>query len=186
LGTFGETAIVEVARELLGRPGAIAILIAGVLATISSANASILSASRMVYALSRDAILPSRAGTINLRYGTPHLALLASGGPIVVLVLTGQVELLAEVASFLHLLMYGLIGVTVIVLRRSDPAWYEPSYRMPGVPALPIVAALASFGLALQMQLGAIVVGLLVMALSLGWYLYYARTVDLKGVFTND
>ncbi|MFW5922291.1 MAG: APC family permease, partial [Halodesulfurarchaeum sp.] len=185
LGTFGETAIVEVARQLLGEPGAVAILVAGVLATISSANASILSASRTVYALSRDAILPDRAGTLNLRYGTPHVALLAAGGPIVVLVLTGQVELLAEVASFLHLLMYGLIGVTVIVLRRRDPEWYQPSYSMPGVPALPIVAALASFGLALQMQLGAIAIGLLVMALSYGWYRYYAREVELAGVFTQ-
>ncbi|MFP4529997.1 MAG: APC family permease [Halodesulfurarchaeum sp.] len=185
LGTFGETAIVEVARELLGEPGAVAILVAGVLATISSANASILSASRTVYALSRDAILPDRAGTLNLRYGTPHVALLAAGGPIVVLVLTGQVELLAEVASFLHLLMYGLIGVTVIVLRRRDPEWYQPGYSMPGVPTLPIVAALASFGLALQMQLGAIAIGLLVMALSYGWYRYYAREVELAGVFTQ-
>ena len=185
LGTFGETAIVEVARELLGEPGAVAILVAGVLATISSANASILSASRTVYALSRDAILPDRAGTLNLRYGTPHVALLAAGGPIAVLVLTGQVELLAEVASFLHLLMYGLIGVTVIVLRRRGPEWYQPSYKMPGVPVLPIIAMLASFGLALQMQLGAIAIGLFVMVVSYGWYRYYASTVDLRGVFTE-
>ncbi|MDZ7850348.1 MAG: APC family permease [Halodesulfurarchaeum sp.] len=185
LGTFGETAIVEVARELLGEPGAVAILVAGVLATISSANASILSASRTMYALSRDAILPARAGKLNIRFGTPHVALLAAGGPIVVLVLSGQVELLAEVASFLHLLMYGLIGVTVIVLRRRDPEWYQPSYTMPGVPVLPVIAALASFGLALQMQLGAIVIGLLVMGLSYLWYRYYARSVDLRGVFTQ-
>ena len=184
LGTFGETAIVEVAREFLGRPGAVAILVAGILATISSANASILSASRTVYALSRDSLLPDRAGTINIRYGTPHIALLAAGGPIVVLVLTGQVELLAEVASFLHLIMYGLIGVSVIVLRRRGPEWYEPTYEMPGAPALPAIAAVASFGLAVQMQLGAILIGIFVMVLSFGWYQYYAPDVDLKGVFT--
>lgn len=58
LGEFGETAMVEVAREMLGLPGAIVLLVAGLLATFSSANASILSASRAVYALSRDALLP--------------------------------------------------------------------------------------------------------------------------------
>ncbi|MFW5900241.1 MAG: APC family permease, partial [Halodesulfurarchaeum sp.] len=184
LGTFGETAIVEVAREFLGRPGAVAILVAGILATISSANASILSASRTVYALSRDSLLPDRAGRLNIRYGTPHIALLAAGGPIVVLVLTGQVELLAEVASFLHLLMYGLIGVSVIVLRRRGPEWYQPTYEMPGTPVLPAIAALASFGLAVQMQVGAILIGLFVMAISFGWYRYYAPDVDLKGVFS--
>ncbi|MGM0372685.1 MAG: APC family permease, partial [Halobacteriota archaeon] len=181
LGTLGETAIVEVAREFLGTPGAIAILVAGILATISSANASILSASRTVYALSRDALLPDRASTINLRYGTPHIALLAAGGPILLLAATGQVAILAEVASFLHLIMYGLIAIAVIVLRRDQPTWYDPSYEMPGVPILPGIAAVASFGLALAMQPGAIVIGVVVMAVSYGWYRYYANTVDLKG-----
>ena len=183
LGQLGETAIVAVAREFLGTPGAIAILVAGILATISSANASILSASRTVYALSRDAILPARASRINLQYGTPHVALLAAGGPIVLLVATGRVAILAEVASFLHLLMYGLIAVAVIVLRRHPPLWYDPSYKMPGVPILPAVAALASFGLALTMQPAAILIGLFVVALAYGWYRVYAASIDLKGAF---
>jgi amino acid transporter len=181
LGRFGETAMVEVARELLGLPGAVLILFAGLLATFSSANASILSASRSVYALSRDALLPRRAGKVNLRYGTPHVALLLAGGPIVVLVATDEVEVLAEVASFLHLVMYGLICVALIVLRRRDPEWYDPSYRMPGVPALPAVGAVASFALIAFMNGPSIAIGLVVMLISYLWYRYYAGTVELKG-----
>ncbi|GAA0242884.1 hypothetical protein GCM10009000_068150 [Halobacterium noricense] len=45
LGQFGETAMVEVACDLLGLPGAVAILGAGLLTTFSSANASILNGS---------------------------------------------------------------------------------------------------------------------------------------------
>ncbi|AUX10320.1 cationic amino acid transporter [Halalkaliarchaeum desulfuricum] len=183
LEAFGETAMVEVAREFVGLPGAVAILFAGLLATFSSANASILSASRTVYALSRDALLPRKASVINLRYGTPHVALLAAGGPILILVATGQVEVLAEVASFLHLIMYGLICVAVIVLRRQSPSWYEPTYHMPGVPVLPIVGAVASFGLIVFMQPASIVIGVGVMILSYLWYRYYAGTVELKGDF---
>ncbi|WP_181691648.1 APC family permease [Natronomonas sp. LN261] len=183
LSTLGETAMVEVARAFLGRPGAVAILLAGLLATFSSANASILSASRTVYALSRDALLPRRASEINRRYGTPHVALLAAGGPILVLVATGDVEVLAEVASFLHLIMYGLICVAVIVLRRRDPPWYSPSYRMPGMPALPALGAAASFGLVAFMRPASIVIGIGVMSVSYLWYRYYAGTVELKGVF---
>ena len=183
LSEFGETAMVEVAREFVGRPGAVAILLAGLLATFSSANASILSASRTVYALSRDALLPKKASEINLRYGTPHIALLAAGGPILLLVATGQVEVLAEVASFLHLIMYGLICVAVIVLRRRDPSWYDPSYRMPGSPALPAIGAVASFGLIAFMQPASIVIGIVVMIVSYLWYRYYAGSVELKGAF---
>ncbi|MFB6134904.1 MAG: APC family permease [Halanaeroarchaeum sp.] len=183
LATLGETAIVEVAREYLGLPGAVVILFAGLLATFSSANASILSASRTVYALSRDALSPRRASEINLRYGTPHFALLAAGGPILLLIATGRVEVLAEVASFLHLVLYGLIGVAVVVLRRRNPAWYEPTYEMPGAPTLPAIGAAASFGLIAFMRPASIAIGATVIAVSYGWYRYYAADVSLKGAF---
>jgi amino acid transporter len=181
LGSFGETAMVEVAREFLGLPGAIAILCAGLLATFSSANASILSASRAVYALSRDALLPRRASEVNLRYGTPHVALLAAGGPILVLVATGEVELLAEVASFLHLVMYGLICVALIIVRRREPSWYDPTFRTPAYPLVPAVGALASFGLIAFMQRASIAIGVAVMVASYLWYRYYAGDVVLEG-----
>ncbi|WP_255194429.1 APC family permease [Natronobeatus ordinarius] len=186
LEAAGETAIVEVAREFFGLPGAVAILFAGLLATLSSANASILSASRALYAISRDAIVPPGASRINLRYGTPHVALALVGGPVIVLVGTGQTELLAEVASFLHLVMYGLICVALLVIRREDPDWYEPDFTVPGYPIVPIVGALSSFGLIAFMQPTSQVVGFLVMVGALGWYAYYARDVRLKGGFTDD
>ncbi|MCU4719685.1 APC family permease [Halapricum hydrolyticum] len=181
LGTFGETAMVEVARDLLGRPGAVLILFAGLLATFSSANASILSASRSVYALSRDALLPRWASRINLKYGTPHIALGMAGGPILVLVATDQVEILAEVASFLHLVMYSLICVALLVLRRRDPPWYDPSFQIPGYPVVPIVGAVASAGLIAFMNPASIVIGAAVMGGSYLWYRYYATDVRLKG-----
>jgi len=82
LAGFGETAMVEVGRHYLGAAGAFAIVFGGLLATMSSANASVLSTSRAIYAVSKDALLPRRASHINLRYGTPHVALGMAGGPI--------------------------------------------------------------------------------------------------------
>jgi len=182
LSGFGETAIVEVARALGGRAGAVAILLAGLLATVSSANASILSTSRAVFAVSRDAILPRAASRLGLRYGTPHVALAMGGGPVLVLVALGEVELLAEVASFLHLVMYGLICVSLLALRRNEPPWYDPAFRVPAHRAVATLGALASFGLILFMQPASQVVGLVVMVLSALWYRYYANGVSLKGV----
>ncbi|ELZ84621.1 cationic amino acid transporter [Haloferax elongans ATCC BAA-1513] len=185
LATFGETAIVEVARSYLGFPGAVAILIAGLLATASSANASILSSSRALYALSRDAIVPPRLGRVNLKYGTPHIALGLVGGPTVVLVAVGRTEVLAEVASFLHLVTYGLMCVALIVLRRSNPAWYNPTFTVPGYPVVPILGALASFGLVVFMQPLSQAIGVAVAVAAAVWYLGYARDVRLKGVKTD-
>jgi amino acid transporter len=182
LSGFGETAIVEVARAFGGGAGAIAILLAGLLATISSANASILSTSRAVFAISKDALVPRVASRMNLRYGTPHVALAMAGGPVLVLVGLGEVEVLAEVASFLHLIMYGLICVALIAMRRDEPEWYDPDFRVPAYPLVAGVGAIASFGLIAFMQRASQVIGLAIMLAAAGWYKYYADDVRLKGV----
>ncbi|RLM72483.1 APC family permease [Halorubrum sp. Atlit-26R] len=177
----GETAMVEVGRALLGPAGALVIIVGGLLATMSSANASILSTSRAIYGVSKDALLPRRASRINLRYGTPHVALGMAGGPVVVLAATGQVQLLAEVASFLHLIMYGLMCVALVAIRRDRPAWYDPDFVVPGGSVVPVLGALASFGLIAFMDRLSIIVGIAVIAATAGWYFYYARDVSLKG-----
>ncbi|WP_331236044.1 APC family permease [Natronorarus salvus] len=181
LAELGETAPVEVARSYAGTPGAIAILVAGLLATVSSANASILSSSRAIYALSKDRLLPDGVAVVNERFGTPHVALGLAGGPILALVLFGRVEVLAEVASFLHLVMYGLICLTVIELRRREPGWYDPSFRMPGSPVLPAVGAVSSFGLIYFMANLSILVGCVVLVGAALWYAFYGRDVSLRG-----
>ena len=181
LGAFGETAMVEVARAFIGLPGAIAIVVAGLLATLSSANASILSGSRMVYAVSRDGLIPETASRINVRYGTPHVALGLAGVPIVALTATGRVGLLAEVASVLHLVMYGLTCVALIRFRRERPGWYDPSFRCPAGTVVAGGGALASFGLVGFMQPASIAVGTAVMIAAYGWYRAYASDVELEG-----
>lgn len=177
----GETAMVEVGRALLGPAGALVIIAGGLLATMSSANASILSTSRAIYGVSKDALLPRRASRINLRYGTPHVALGMAGGPVIVLAATRQVQLLAEVASFLHLVMYGLMCVALVAIRRDRPEWYDPEFVVPGGPVVPVLGALASFGLIAFMNQLSIAVGIAVIAVTAGWYFYYARDVELKG-----
>jgi amino acid transporter len=181
LARAGETAMVDVGRQLLGTGGALVIILGGLLATMSSANASILSTSRAIYGVSRDALLPGRASRINLKYGTPHVALGMAGGPIVVLAATRQVELLAEVASFLHLVMYSLICVALLAIRRDEPDWYDPDFRVPGGPVIPAIGALASFGLVFFMDPLSQIVGIAIMLGSAAWYFYYARDVRLKG-----
>lgn len=180
LAAFGETAAVEVAAELLGPVGALLLLACGVLATLSSANASILSASRGVYALSRDELVPQRAATVNRRFGTPHVSLALAGTPVVLLVLTGRTELLAEVASVLHLVMYGLLCVALLALRHRAPAWYRPSFTSPGGPVVPALGALASLGLLAFVRLQAVGIAVGVLLLAAAWWAVTARDVELR------
>lgn len=179
LSGLGETAIVEVARSIFGWFGAAAILTGGLLATLSSANASILSSSRSVYALSRDGLVPEQVRRLSRQFRTPYIALLLAGGPIVGLIFFGRVEVLAEVASLLHLVMYGLICIVLIVLRYRSPAWYQPEFRCPGSPVLPALGALASFGIIAFMDVLSILLGFGVLAVAAVWHLAYARDVTI-------
>ncbi len=182
LAEMGETAVVNVGRSIAGTFGAAALLGGGLLATLSSANASILSASRSIYALSRDDLVPSQVERINRRYRTPHVALLLTGVIIVALLLFGRVEVLAEVASLLHLFMYGLICVALLVLRQSPPDGYQPSFRCPGYPVVPVLGALTSFGLVGFMNPLSIAIGGGILLVTAVWYLYYARAVTISEI----
>jgi amino acid transporter len=181
LAGFEETAIVEVARAFGGGVGALVILLGGLLATVSSANASILSTSRAVFAVSRDALLPRVASRMNLRYGTPHVALSMAGGPVLALIALGEVEVLAEVASFLHLVMYGLMCVSLLAMRRDEPEWYDPEFRVPAHRLVAGLGAVASFGLIGFMQRESQLIGVAIMVAAAGWYKYYAADVRLRG-----
>ncbi|MDX1682029.1 MAG: amino acid permease, partial [Phycisphaeraceae bacterium] len=179
LAELGETAMVTVARTLAGEIGAMAILAAGLLATLSSANASILSSSRAIYALSRDGMVPEGVSRVNDRFGTPHVALLAVGVPIAGLTMMGQVEVLAEVASLFHLLMYGLICVTLLVLRRRRPLWFAPTFRVWGATGVAGAGALTSFGLVGLMQPLSLIIGGGVLVGVGAWFWIWRRGISL-------
>jgi amino acid transporter len=170
LAELGETALVEVGRTYLGRIGAVTILFGGLLATVSSANASLLGSSRSVYALSDDGILPGWVSEVNESFGTPHLAIISAGIPIAAIILLGRVEVLAEVASFLHLVLYGLMCLSAWKLRRDEPDWYNPSFTAPGHPVVPLAGGAASFGLILFMKPASQFIGAGVLLAGWVWY----------------
>lgn len=180
LGELGETAIVEVARNLIGDVGAMVILFAGILATLSSANASILSSSRTIYALSNDGLMPKWIAAVHQRFGTPYRALFLVGLPIAGIMFVGNLEILAETASLLYLIIYGLICACVIKLRKQSPVWYVPGFKTPGYPLLPLVGMLAGFGLIFFMKIMSLLLGGTVLFISALFYVIYGRGKTLS------
>jgi len=179
LFNLGEDAITRVSEIIIGPAGATAVIFAALLATLSSANASVLSSSRAVYALNKDEMIPGVASKVNEKFGTPHIAILMAGLPISVIALYGGLEILAEVASLLHLVFYGLICISLLILRRKKPVWYVPTYRAPGGYIIPGLGALASFGIILFMRSASLLIGLSILTVSGIWYFFYARNKSL-------
>jgi amino acid transporter/nucleotide-binding universal stress UspA family protein len=198
--------VADVAAEFLGSIGSLLMIVGAVLATVSSANASILSAARVNFAMGRDRILVNWLNEVHERYRTPYRSITATGIITLVLIAIGVgIGTLAEVASFMYLVTYALVHVAVIVLRRADPADYEPDFLVPDrlYPAVPVVGGLSCLAVLVQMSIdwtrtslfGVTVpvrptpvgiIGTVIVVAGIAWYALYARDHALSESLLGD
>jgi basic amino acid/polyamine antiporter, APA family len=98
--------------------------------------------SRVLFAMSRDRLLPPALASVHPRYGTPYKITIITGAVVVVLAAVVPLEELAELVNIGTLFAFVLVSIGVIVLRRTRPE-LPRSFRVPLMPVLPIVSALA-------------------------------------------
>ena len=170
-----EAPLVEAAGHIAGPVGTAVMLAAAMLATLSSANAAVMASSRIGYGMGRDRVLPGWFSYIHPRHNTPSHAILITGGLGMLLSLTGRAETLAEISSALFMVSYALLCLSVIVMRRSRPFWYQPAFRVPLYPVLPVVAGLLCLAVILTMAPESRTAGLGLVGASLVWYLFWVR-----------
>ncbi len=132
--------VAETAKKTLGTPGFFAVTAAAVLAFVTTANAGILAASRYPLALSRDRLLPALFGKVGKRTHTPVPAIILTG-LLIVGALQIPLETLVKSASAIIMTTYALANIAVIVLRESRMENYQPTFKIPLYPYLPIAAA---------------------------------------------
>ncbi len=164
------------ARTMLGSPGGIAIIIAGLLATISSANASIMSSSRINLAMARDRMVPNWLSAIHKEMLTPYRAILVTGILALLFLLLDSLEDLAKIASVLQLYSYAALNIGCVILKASSPDWYKPTYRTPGTPWLQIFAAIGCLGIIVYSGPFAQIAVVILIIGSLGWYTVWGRS----------
>jgi basic amino acid/polyamine antiporter, APA family len=178
-----ETALINAAGDALGALGRYGLLAAGLLATVSSANAAILASSRICFAMGRDRILPAWLAALHEARGTPHRAILLTAGLAVALSLSGAAARLAEISSSLFIVSYVLITLAVLTMRRAAPEWYDPAFRVPLYPVLPVLAGLAALAVLVTMEWVSLLVGLGLAAAGLPLYLLWGRSrTEVEGV----
>ncbi|MEV7008079.1 APC family permease [Streptosporangium sp. NPDC051022] len=111
------------------------------LAVGNTALINMLMASRLVYGMAREGIVPKVFASVHSTRATPWVAVLFTTAVAVVLVATGDVGGLADTTVLLLLMVFALVNVAVLVLRR-DPVDHD-HYRAPSwMPALGAVVCL--------------------------------------------
>jgi APA family basic amino acid/polyamine antiporter len=102
----------------------------------------LLGQTRIFYSMSRDGLLPDLFGAVHPRFRTPWLSTLLTGGVVSVAAGLFPIGLLGQLVSIGSLLAFVLVCIGVLVLRRTAADVVRP-FRVPGVPWVPILGALA-------------------------------------------
>jgi APA family basic amino acid/polyamine antiporter len=116
----------------------------GALAGLSSVMVVMMLAQpRIFMAMSKDGLLPRWAGRIHPRFRTPHVSTIVTGVVVAIAAGLTPIATLGNLVSIGTLMAFVIVSIGVIVLRRTRPDLPRP-FRMPFVPALPILSAIIS------------------------------------------
>ena len=130
------------AAEALFGGGAAGVMAAAIMvSTFGCANGLILSGARVSFAMARDGLFFRRLARLN-RASVPAAALWLQAVWASLLVLTGTYSQLLKYVISADLLLYVLLVLAVIVLRRRHPEWRRP-FRTPAYPWLSLLYAAA-------------------------------------------
>lgn len=168
------TAAAAFGQWLPGSTLLILVIVASIAAFLSTGNAGILAAGRYPLALARDRLVPAGLGGVG-KSGTPTTAIVVTGALIMILILLLPVQDVAKLGSTFNLLVFGLVNLALVVMRESRIESYDPSFRAPLYPWLPIAGILISGWLIFEMGLLSIAFSCGIIVLSLLWYIWYAR-----------
>jgi len=179
------TPVAVAAEATLGQAGVVAVILAAVLALVSTANAGILSSSRYPLAMSRDKLAPPSLSAVSERFGTPVNAITLTGAVLLVLIAFVPIMEIAKLASAFQILVFAMVNLAVIAFREGSTA-YEPEFTSPLYPWMQVFGVVTGLGLLTQMGTVALAGAVVITLGSVVWYLVYVRPrVSREGAATD-
>lgn len=168
------TPMSDAAERVAGPIGRYVLAGAAFLAFFSVANAGILSSSRYPLAMARDELVPAPFARVN-KNGAPLLAIVATVALIIAVIFFFDPLKIAKLASAFQLLMFALLCLAVIVMRESGLDSYDPGYRCPWYPWLPLFGLTSPFVLVYLMGRGPTLFSMGLIIACVFWFFGYAR-----------
>ncbi|MBE0520246.1 amino acid permease [Candidatus Bathyarchaeota archaeon] len=136
------------AQKIFGWAGGALIAVAGMVASLSALGTSLTVQASILQGMSRDAYLPRLLRSAHQRFGTPYVAIIAGSLFVMFLSVTGAVEFLGYGASFGSLLVFALVNLSLLKLRKKKPHMERP-FKTPLYPFTPIAGLIVSIALLL-------------------------------------
>ena len=111
----------------------------GLMGLVASFHGIILAAGRATFEFGRVQYIPKLFGNVHGRFKTPANALIVNMVIGIIALLTGKTGDIIIIAVFAALTLYVISMVTVIALRKKDPALPRP-FKTPLYPYFPVIA----------------------------------------------
>ncbi|MCP4294650.1 MAG: amino acid permease [Proteobacteria bacterium] len=174
------TPVADAANIFAGKWGAVLVTVGAIFSFSSVANAGILSASRYPMAMSRDHLIPKFFVKLNPR-DIPQNSVFLTVLMMLIFLNFLDVTKIAKLASAFQLLMFALLCFSVIVMRESKIVSYDPGFKTPMYPWLPIFGILTSLGLIDRLGSVPILFSTGLCLLGGLWYFVYSRERVVRG-----
>jgi amino acid transporter len=139
IGSFRERGFGEAISRLLPM-GNFLLTLAVIFASTSALNSTIYSATRALYALGRDHMVSPFFANISKKRKTPWASLLATAVLVILVATLLPTMDVASSASMMFLILFFLVNICVIKVRRNMGDELTYGFIMPFFPLLPILA----------------------------------------------
>lgn len=148
-----------------------------VLTMISGALSGVLAASRFLFAIARDNLLPQPLEDINIKFETPHWAIIITSVAMAICILTLPVKDVAKLASGFQIMVLIALNFSVIILRNAnfEHEWYHPKFKSPLYPWMQIFGIISGAFLVFIMGEKAIIGGLAAVIIGAATYYIYGK-----------
>ena len=151
IGQFGETGFGNAVAKLMPY-GNVILTLAVIFSSTSALNATIYSATRSSYALGRDKMMPPFFAKISKKRNTPVGALLGTAVIVLVSATILPTKDVASSASMMFIMLFFLVNLCVIKIRRSMGDELSYGFIMPLFPLFPILAILCQSFLIVELR----------------------------------
>lgn len=181
-----EAALVQILAELTGQKWVVLLFAASAVLAIGSVVLTVLyGQTRILLTMSRDGLVPPVFAKVSPRTGTPLAGTFITGGLIAITAAFIPLGALADATSIGTLFAFGLVGVSVIYLRRKQPL-AERTFKVPFYPVTPILGVAACAFLMSQLSWHTWTVFGLWMLVGAAIYLGYGRRRSRLGQLSKQ
>ena len=151
------------------------ISVGGLVAFTTVIMVVLIAQSRVLFSMGRDGLLPGLLGRVSRRYSTPTNAAIIAGLAATIVAMFPKIGTLEPMLVLGAFFAFFSCSVGVLVLRRTQPD-IERGFRVPGVPVVPLLGAVAIVWLSLNVTAETWLRFLIWMVVGLAIYFIYGRS----------